>query len=156
MGERGGRGSRGERGETPGSRPHPPSPLCSNLTKPEFDAATAALTAELDWLEAHADSNGPYFCGVRFSLADAGIVPFFLRLFELKARAGFELPARCVKLIRWYGAVVERASVGATLVAPPGAGEEGDDYEAALARFFVGYLGPRPAVAGPVGGGAAV
>lgn len=128
------------------------TPALSNLPKPDFDAATAALTAELDWLEAHADSNGPFFCGAEFSLADAGIVPFFLRLFELKARTGFEIPSRCTKLVRWYGAVVERPSVGATLAAPP---SEGDDYEAALTKFFVGYLGPRPAVAGPVPGGGA-
>ena len=129
--------------------------LRGNLSKTEHDAALASLTAEIDWLETHADSDGPFLCGHAFSIADAALIPFFLRMFELRARAGFELPSRCVRLIRWYGAVADRPSVGASLALPEG---EGDDYEAALARFFVGYLGPRPsaAVAGKEGGQASV
>lgn len=118
--------------------------LRGNLAQPEHDAAVAALAAEIDWLEAHADSAGPFLCGKEFSIADAAVVPFFLRMFELRARAGFELPGRCARLIRWYGAVAARDSVAKSLELPAG---EGDDYEAALARFFVGYLGPRPAQA---------
>ena len=126
----------------PGTHPRPLPPLLSNLSKTEHDACHIALTAEIDWLEAHADSAGPFLCGKDFSIADAALIPFFLRLFELRARAGFELPSRCTKLIAWYGAVSARPSVGVALDLPPG--EEGD-WEAALARFFVGYLGPRPA-----------
>lgn len=118
--------------------------LRGNLSKTEHDAAMAALGAEIEWLEAHADSAGPFLCGRDFSIADAALIPFFLRMFELRARAGFELPSRCTRLIRWYGAVADRPSVGASLELPEG---EGDNYETALQRFFVGYLGPRPAAA---------
>jgi len=91
-------------------------------------------------------------------------VPFFLRMFELKARSGFEIPARCERLIRWYGACASRSSVIGTLNTPPGEEEgeggeggggeggsgsgiasNGNDWEVALTKFFVGYLGPRPA-----------
>jgi glutathione S-transferase len=108
--------------------------------------------------------KGPYYCGARFSLADAALVPFFLRMFELKARSGFEIPARCERLIRWYGACASRSSVIGTLNTPPGEEEgeggeggggeggsgsgiasNGNDWEVALTKFFVGYLGPRPA-----------
>jgi glutathione S-transferase len=103
-------------------------------------ADKAALLAAIDWLEEHADLQGPFYCGANFSIADAAAIPFFLRLFELKARTGFELPARCAKLIRWYENCVARESVVATLITP----DDGDDYENALAKFFSHYLGPRP------------
>ena len=146
--------------------------LRGGLSKEEQQRQKEVLTKELEWLEAHADAAGPYFNGVRFSLADAALIPFFLRMFELKARSGFEIPARCERLIRWYGACASRASVIGTLVTPPeeeeegGGGEEGgesgdggsgaggsggrngsNDWEVALTRFFVGYLGPRPVAA---------
>ena len=102
-------------------------------------ADKAALLAAIEWLEDHADPNGPFYCGASFSVADAAAIPFFLRLFELQARTGFELPAKCAKLIRWYGNCADRESVVATLTSP----EEGLDYEGALERFFAHYLGPR-------------
>lgn len=102
-------------------------------------ADKAALLAAIEWLEEHADANGPFYCGAAFSIADAAAIPFFLRLFELQARTGFELPAKCAKLIQWYTNCAERESVVATLTSP----DEGDDYEGALAKFFAHYLGPR-------------
>lgn len=147
--------------------------LRGGLSPEEQKRQKGALTAELEWLEAHADAAGPFYNGARFSLADAALIPFFLRMFELKARSGFEIPARCEKLIRWYGACASRESVIGTLNTPPGEGEEGEggageqgggaeggaaaggggaaaasdgnDWEVALTKFFVGYLGPRPA-----------
>lgn len=146
--------------------------LRGGLTADEQKRHKDSLTAELEWLELHADAAGPFYNGVRFSLADAALIPFFLRMFELKARSGFEIPARCEKLIRWYGACAGRESVIGTLNTPPGEGEEegageqsgteggaaggggsggaaaasdGNDWEVALTKFFVGYLGPRPA-----------
>jgi len=158
--------------------------LRGGLTAEDQKKHKEVLTSELEWLEAHADAAGPYFNGACFSLADAALIPFFLRMFELKARSGFEIPARCEKLIRWYGACASRASVIGTLNTPSGEeegeGEEekeggagalaalasvagaegaekqkgggggsvsnGNDWEVALTKFFVGYLGPRPAV----------
>ena len=146
--------------------------LRGGLTPEERTKQKALLTAELEWLEAHADAAGPYFCGAHFSLADAALIPFFLRMFELRARSGFEIPARCERLIRFYGACASRSSVIGTLNTPPGEEEEeggeggdggegeggaggqggsgipassGSDWEVALTKFFVGYLGPRPA-----------
>lgn len=138
--------------------------LRGGLSKEEHKRQKEILTKELEWLEAHADAAGPYYNGAHFSLADAALIPFFLRMFELKARSGFEIPARCEKLIRWYGACASRASVIGTLNTPPGEDEEangnegeggaagdgaatssGNDWEFALTKFFVGYLGPRPA-----------
>jgi glutathione S-transferase len=107
---------------------------------PEAEKADkAALLAAIEWLEERADANGPFYCGEHFSIADAAIIPFFLRLFELQARTGFELPARCGRLIRWYTACADRESVVATLASP----DEGLEYEEALAKFFAHYLGPR-------------
>jgi glutathione S-transferase len=115
-----------------------------NQTAEADKADKAALLAAIDWLEAHADPQGPFYCGAHFSTADCAAIPFFLRLFELKARTGFELPARCTRLIRWYGACADRDSVVATLASP----EEDMDWEDALAKFFAHYLGPRPAGSG--------
>ena len=112
---------------------------------PDAAAADAAtLTAELDWLNTHADSAGPFYCGAAFSIADAALVPFFLRMFELQARVGFEIPGRCDRLIKWYAAVVERPSVIASLETP----EEGLDYEAG------GGGGNMAGVGGALAGGA--
>lgn len=143
--------------------------LRGGLSKEEQKRQKDILTKELEWLEAHADAAGPYYNGAHFSMADAALIPFFLRMFELKARSGFEIPARCEKLIRWYGACASRASVIGTLNTPPGdeedeaaangneegegggaaggraaAASSGNDWEDALTKFFVGYLGPRP------------
>ena len=145
--------------------------LRGGLAPEEQKRQKDVLTAELEWLEAHADAAGPFYNGARFSMADAALIPFFLRMFELKARSGFEIPARCEKLLRWYGACASRESVIGTLNTPPGEGEgeeggageqgggaeggaggggaaasDGNDWEVALTKFFVGYLGPRPAV----------
>ena len=145
--------------------------LRGGLSAEEQKKQKDVLTKELEWLEAHADAAGPYYNGACFSMADAALIPFFLRMFELKARSGFEIPARCEKLIRWYGACASRESVIGTLNTPPevggdgveeaGGGEggagaggsgsgaaaassDGNDWEVALTKFFVGYLGPRP------------
>ena len=141
--------------------PHPATRACARLAARRIDDAfvppfyrllrggqdaaaakadKAALLAAIDWLEEHADADGPFYAGERFSIADAAAIPFFLRLFELKARTGFELPSRCSRLIRWYENVSARESVVATLITP----DDGDDYEGALAKFFSHYLGPRP------------
>ena len=95
-------------------------------------------------MNAHADSAGPFYCGAAFSIADAALVPFFLRMFELQARVGFEIPGRCDRLIKWYAAVVERPSVIASLETP----EEGLDYEAGGGGGNMAGVGGRPRAGG--------
>ena len=46
--------------------------------------SAAQLTSELLWLEGAFDSAGPYLAGEQFSLVDAAIIPWFLRMFVLK------------------------------------------------------------------------
>ena len=50
------------------------------------------LHEQLRWLEGHFDSMGPYFMGAQFSIADASLLPFFLRLPLLQQYRNFSLP----------------------------------------------------------------
>ena len=52
-----------------------------------------ALSEHLHWLEGRFDSAGPYIMGKEFSLVDASLLPFFLRLPVLQHYRGFSLPA---------------------------------------------------------------
>ena len=54
--------------------------------------AAAALNEQLRWLEGHFDSMGPFVMGAEFSLVDASLLPFFLRLPMLHHYRGFSLP----------------------------------------------------------------
>lgn len=62
--------------------------------------ASQALSAELQWLEGHFDSMGPFFMGAEFSLVDISLLPFFLRLGVLQHYRGFSLPTVRVSRIR--------------------------------------------------------
>ena len=48
------------------------------------EQSAAQLTSELLWLEGAFDSAGPYLAGSQFSLVDAAIIPWFLRMYVLK------------------------------------------------------------------------
>ena len=54
--------------------------------------AAAALHEQLRWLEGRFDSMGPWVMGAEFSLVDASLLPFFLRLPVLQHYRGFGLP----------------------------------------------------------------
>eukprot|EP00884_Botryococcus_braunii_P000996 jgi/Botrbrau1/10898/Bobra.0025s0072.2 len=100
--------------------------------------AAEKLREELMWLEKECDGVGPFFLGEAFSLVDAGLIPWFLRLFVLKEYREFELPAECSKLINWYGKVAERDSVQKSLYPP-----KGEHYENALLSYYRPYAEGR-------------
>jgi hypothetical protein len=50
------------------------------------------LHEQLRWLEGRFDSMGPFFMGAGFSLVDASLLPFFLRLPVLQQYRSFSLP----------------------------------------------------------------
>ena len=60
-----------------------------------------------------ADSDGPYFLGEAFSIADLHLYPFIQRMtVTLKHWKGYELPSdRFPNLIRWFESCSERESV---------------------------------------------
>ena len=59
--------------------------------------SAAQLTSELLWLEGAFDSAGPYLAGEQFSLVDAAIIPWFLRMFVLKKyRCMSCVPSSCI------------------------------------------------------------
>jgi glutathione S-transferase len=76
------------------------------------------LAGVLEWLDSQADPEGPFFLGKQFTLVDAALAPFFLRLPVLKHYRGFELPQDCVKLRDWGDTIKQHKSVAATCVSP--------------------------------------
>lgn len=76
------------------------------------------LAGVIEWLDAQADAEGPFFLGKQFTLVDASLAPFFLRLPVLKHYRGFDLPPDCVKLRDWADAIRQHKHVAATCVSP--------------------------------------
>ena len=68
----------------------------SNVSRQDKEGqqqAAQTLDTELQWLEGHFDSLGPYFLGTEFSLVDISLLPFFLRLDVLQQYRGYSLPS---------------------------------------------------------------
>jgi len=76
------------------------------------------LAVACEWLDAQCDAEGPYFMGPQFSLVDAALAPFFLRMPALDHYRNFKLPQDCVKLREWSEKVVKRPSVQGTCMSP--------------------------------------
>lgn len=76
----------------------------------------AALEGALDVLQdALVKSGGPFLMGKDFTLAEAHVLPFFLRLVvSLKHFKGYEIPSeKYGKLLEWYDLCSQRDSVQA-------------------------------------------
>ena len=133
-------------------------------TTEEQQQATAGLVSELEFLESAADpkvwellqcnphvdscnvaqtfmreggvcQQGPFLLGANFSLVDAAVLPWFLRMYILKQYRGFELPASCTRLAAWCGNISTRQSVLQTMVPPQGS----SDYAKALLQHYERY-----------------
>lgn len=83
-------------------------------------AATEGLNQGLKWLEQRIHPEGPFILGPDFSLVDAAIVPFIMRLETLKVLRGYELPPpeEFPRLARWTAAAASRKSVMDTIQPP--------------------------------------
>lgn len=92
----------------------------------EAKAALAAGMQAMDsFLRAYADSEGPFFFGSTFSLAEEACAPFALRFWHVLPAMRPEHAPRAMleegkleRLRAWLEAVVERPSVKATAMAP--------------------------------------
>lgn len=76
------------------------------------------ISSEMLWLESQCHATGPCYLGKDFSLADAALLPWFLRLYILEHYRGYKLPAECKRLSRWWQDMAKRPSVTATQKAP--------------------------------------
>ncbi len=73
------------------------------------------LGAQCDWLEAQADSAGPFFMGGHFSLVDCALVPWFVRAYVLQHFRGLQLPPeRCTKVPNQAPAMLLRGVLNLT------------------------------------------
>lgn len=86
--------------------------------KQQQKEAAEQLSHACEWLDRHCDAEGPYFLGPQFTLVDAALAPFFLRLPALQHYRSFSLPADCIKLREWADNVASRDSVKATCESP--------------------------------------
>lgn len=109
------------------------------LRSPDKDSCLETaqkLNAELEQLQEKLSPDGPYFQGEQFSLVDAAVLPWLLRLPLLKHYRGYELPDSLDRLKKYIAASKERPSVQATLKTP-----DGEDYDAAMIRVYEKYGG---------------
>ena len=75
-----------------------PGHACNRQDKAQQAEVAQQLEAQCDWLEAQADSAGPFFMGANFSLVDCALVPWFVRSYVLQHFRGLQLPPeRCTK-----------------------------------------------------------
>lgn len=80
--------------------------------KASQEECAAKLQGELQWLEGQADSAGPYMMGTHFSLVDAAMLPWFLRLPILRHYRAFQWDLnQAPRLARWQAAAAQRPSV---------------------------------------------
>ncbi len=110
----------------------------------DSDAAGAALSEALAWFDSElSKGGGPYALGENFTLADAAIAPFMLRLGVLCALCGYGVPAGLKALEAYRAAVAAHPAVVASMVPPEGAGT----YEEAMLATYRSYVGERKAAA---------
>ncbi|WIA20134.1 hypothetical protein OEZ85_005984 [Tetradesmus obliquus] len=84
------------------------------------DAAPAAedLSAALAWLEGQASSSGPFILGAEFSLVDAALAPFYIRLQLLEKLGLYTVPDGLPKLSAWGEALMGHPAVAGSIVPP--------------------------------------
>lgn len=86
--------------------------------KAEQEEAAGQLSRACEWLDCHCDADGPYFLGPKFTLVDAALAPFFLRLPALEHYRSFSLPMDCIKLRDCADNIAKRDSVKASCESP--------------------------------------
>lgn len=92
--------------------------------KEAFLTASKELSTALSQLESKLSPDGPYFLGQDFSLVDATVLPWLLRLVAVKYYRGFDALEGVPKLQAYVKVSKERESVIGTLKAPGGPWEE--------------------------------
>eukprot|EP00878_Enallax_costatus_P016290 GHUV01017087.1.p1 GENE.GHUV01017087.1~~GHUV01017087.1.p1 ORF type:complete len:240 (+),score=82.52 GHUV01017087.1:537-1256(+) len=84
----------------------------------EPGSAAGDLAAALKWAEGEASSEGPYFMGRDFTLVDAAIIPFFIRLRLLDRMGLFTMPEDLPKLQAWEAACLAHPAVSGSMQPP--------------------------------------
>jgi glutathione S-transferase len=92
------------------------------------------LTQALEHVQAKMTPGGPYFTGENFTMVDAAILPWLLRLPVVKEFRGYELPESLDALKQYIAASNERPSVQQSCKAP-----DSDDYIGELIKAYTGY-----------------
>lgn len=111
---------------------------------PDAGAAASALSEALAWFDAElAAGGGPYAMGANFTLADAAIAPFMLRLGVLARLCDYEVPTGLKALESYRSALRAHPAVAASMVPPEGAGS----YEDAMLDTYRAYVAARKAAA---------
>eukprot|EP00775_Hariotina_reticulata_P005210 gene5210-5448_t len=106
--------------------------------------AQEELTKVLQWVEGLVNKEGPYFLGRDFSLVDAAIIPFYLRLQVLQDLGLYEIPtAELPKLTAWCEAASSHPAVQGSMQ-PPDASKS---YMEQLKEVYVEYISRRKAAA---------
>lgn len=107
----------------------------------DSEAAKKGLDEAVAWLDSALDPQGPYAAGAAFTLADAALAPFALRLPVLEGLAGYETPASAKRVAAWTAALLERPSVQASM-APP---DPKRTYQEQLLDTYKDYVAARKA-----------
>jgi glutathione S-transferase len=109
------------------------------------DAAAAAsgLDEALKWLDGALDPAGPYALGSDFTIADAAMAPFALRLSVLEPLVGYAPPSGLPRFEAWRAACAARPSVKATMQPP----EAGRSWAAQMTDTYKVYLADRKKMA---------
>lgn len=88
--------------------------------KQQQKQVASEIQDQLQWLEKHADADGPYFMGSEFGMVDIALVPWFIRMFILEHYRGFGLPSSCRKLASWQKHTIAHEAVQSTMLGAKG------------------------------------
>lgn len=104
--------------------------------KDQQNEVAREIQDQLQWLEEHVDSNGPYFLGKEFSVVDVALVPWFIRMFILEHYRGFGLPTNCHNLAAWQQRAIKHEAVQSTMT---GTRESDASYHDQLLEHYSRY-----------------
>jgi glutathione S-transferase len=107
----------------------------------EAPAAGKALGEALTWLDSALDPTGPYAAGANFTLADAALTPFVIRVSLLQGLIGYKVPEGLDRVKAWQAVVLDRQSVKDSIVPP----DPSKGWEEQLLESYRAYLASRRA-----------
>eukprot|EP00199_Chlamydomonas_sp_CCMP681_P005361 CAMPEP_0119107276 /NCGR_PEP_ID=MMETSP1180-20130426/9612_1 /TAXON_ID=3052 ORGANISM="Chlamydomonas cf sp, Strain CCMP681" /NCGR_SAMPLE_ID=MMETSP1180 /ASSEMBLY_ACC=CAM_ASM_000741 /LENGTH=245 /DNA_ID=CAMNT_0007092739 /DNA_START=79 /DNA_END=816 /DNA_ORIENTATION=- len=101
----------------------------------EFSELLKVWHTEMEWLEKHLDSKGPFFMGATPGLVDAAVGPWLLRIDVLQHWRAVNLLAGHPKLSAWLATYRALPEVTSTFRQPAGQGT----WNEAMAQAYKGY-----------------